>query len=88
MPIALVEELEELRVSAQYFCFVIATRIVMILDERDLLSDQLVVGPDDEGGVIFEWPFFGLYLEIIDPDKRYALSFSPLLLYGFMLVVR
>jgi hypothetical protein len=71
LPSALVEDLRSTKSLAHPDIYHQACQFVIDLDNKDLLNDQIFSSVDEDGVVGFEWPNYGLSLDIY-PDGKHV----------------
>lgn len=74
LPKELVTIVRKLQAAVSQEMYKLICTVIFDLTRRDVLNDQFDVSEEGDGNVLFEWPRYGLYFELVAADS-YAQHF-------------
>jgi hypothetical protein len=73
LPLELVKELRQIKPHVSAPCYLAACELVVALDQSNLLDDQIGADSTEDRGILFQWPNYGVFLELV-PSENTVMS--------------
>jgi hypothetical protein len=74
LPLEIVKELRQIKPHVSAPCYLAACELVVALDQSNLLDDQICADSTEDRGILFQWPNYGIFLELIPIEAEHTVT--------------